>query len=189
MHSHRENSNLRISLFLALFSFASTRSNALSYGDKREFMLIKLDGSFIYWENLRIEETGRECILAFNKNIFRFLRVKLVYLIPNSLFFFYPRVRIYYSFFFIHLCLSISSPFYIPFSLIEFNYLLLILIRFYNKPILDFYNLVQFYSFSTFNGSIVFVNLQEHSIIDLFNKIRARCNISFLRNAKKIKLY
>lgn len=88
MHSHRENSNLRISLFLALFSFASTRSNALSYGDKREFMLIKLDGSFIYWENLRIEETGRECILAFNKNIFRFLRVKLVYLIPNSLFFF-----------------------------------------------------------------------------------------------------
>ena len=90
MHSHRENSNLRISLFLALFSFASTRSNALSYGDKREFMLIKLDGSFIYWENLRIEETGRECILAFNKNIFRFLQVKLVYLIPNSLFFFYP---------------------------------------------------------------------------------------------------
>ena len=51
-------------------------------------MLIKLDESFIYWENLRIEETGRECILAFNKNIFRFLRVKLVYLIPNSLFFF-----------------------------------------------------------------------------------------------------
>lgn len=92
--------NLRISLFLALFSFASTRSNALSYGDKREFMLIKLDGSFIYWENLRMEETGRECILAFNKSIFPFFWVKLVYLIRN--FFFSIR----------HLCLLISSFLY-----------------------------------------------------------------------------
>lgn len=64
------------------FFVRETRSTALSYDDKREFMLIKLDGFFIRDEQ---KKRGRDHPLHSTNVVFLFLSVKLEYLVRELL--------------------------------------------------------------------------------------------------------